>query len=431
MIAFWLLATLMAAFAVAAVLVPLLRRRRATAGAADTRLEVYRERYAELDREHARGNLDQAELAEAREELERELLAGMVSPPTASSAEHRLSPTPRTSAIGVALLVPAIALAAYLGTGRPALIGGTPVQGLSSAEVERFSRMPPERRIRELAPLVEHRPEATRAWTLLAQAYRASGRYGDAVDAYARVRAQGVEDPWLLARQAEALLLANGRRFTGSVEGLIQRALELDGSNALALMLAGHAALTRGEGQAAADYWQRLASTLPADSENRAMIERLIARARGESSGTGSGAAQAASGTSSSEGTGATATGDAGSAAGPQLRVRISLGPELADAAPADTPVFVFARAPGAGGGPPLAVSRTTVGALPAELTLTDAQAMMPSRKLSQAEQVVVTARAALNGGVMAKPGDLEGRSDPIEVTRDTPLNVRIDHRIE
>ena len=399
MIAFWLLATIMAALAVAMLLIPLLRRRGQPAGAPDTRLEVYRERYAELDREHARGQLDAAELAEAREELERELLASTPSPSGGTStgdARPASGPASRASAITVALLVPAVALGAYLATGRPALIGGEPVQGLSSAELERFSRMPPEQRIRELAPVVEDRPQATRAVTLLA---------------------------------------ANGRRFTSSVEGLIQRALDKDGSNPLALMLAGHAALTRGDGATAANYWQRLSSQMPAESENRAMIERLIARARDQSTQTGQASEQAAGAATATVETGDAgaggATGDSGAAAGPRLRVRISLGPELADSVPADTPVFVFARAPGSGGGAPLAVSRTTVGALPAELTLTDAQAMMPSRKLSQAEEVVVTARAALSGGVMAKSGDLEGRSDPVNVTRDAPLNVRIDQRIE
>jgi len=426
-IGFWVLATVLAGLAVAALLIPAVRPR----GGGDDRgrhVAVYRERHAELEREHARGHLSDADLAEAREELERELLANTTDTTDAGGTGGRAGP--RRSAVAATLVVPLIGLGLYLATGAPRLIDQPASAGLTPAEIERFRQLPPEQRIRQLTPLVENRPRATRAWTLLAQAYRSVGRYGDAADAYARVRAQGQADPWLLARQAEALLLANDRQFSDRVENLIQRALDRDASNPLALMLAGHAALTRGDNAQAAQHWQRLASSLPADSDNRARVERLVARARGEApadTGERASATAEAGSASADAGTGAT-SGDSES---PRLTVRVQLDQAMTGSVAGDTPVFIFARPAGSDSGAPLAVRRTTVGALPTELTLTDANAMTPSRRLSQAQRVRVTARAALSGDVMAKSGDLQGQSQPVAVTRTQPLNIRIDQRID
>lgn len=324
MTAFILLALIMTLLAIGAVVWPLRARRKSGRRDDEAGLDIYRERDAELVREHELGNLNDAEFAEAREELERELLA--VAPEQANRSATTGSDRSLVTMLGVAVTVPAVAIAIYIATGSPGLTEGGESRGLSPAQIERFRAMGPERRIAELEPVVERQPEATRAWILLAQAYRATERYGDAVSAYARVQSQGDPDPWLMARQAEALLLANGRRFTNSVERLVQRALELDDGNPLALMLAGHAAMARGDDDQAARYWRRLAEDMPADSENRAMLERLIAQARGEDGGGSEGSTAS----KPSIGSNGDTPDDGGDAS---LTVSVSLASSLADAA--------------------------------------------------------------------------------------------------
>jgi cytochrome c-type biogenesis protein CcmH len=418
MTAFILLALMMTLLAIGAIVWPLRKRHARGRRDDDAGLDIYRERDAELVREHERGNLNDAEFAEAREELERELLA--VTPERTSSGAFTGHDRSLPTLLGVAATVPAVAVAAYLATGSPSLTDGGQSGGLSPAQVERFRSMGPERRIAELEPVVERQPQATRAWILLAQAYRATERFGDAVNAYARVQSQGEPDPWLMARQAEALLLANGRRFTSSVERLVQRALDLDDSNPLALMLAGHAAMARGDDEQAVGHWRRLAEDMPANSENRAMLERLIAQAQGED-------ATSSSASTPSTGSNGNMPDEGGDAA---VTVRVSLASSLADAAPAGTTVFIFARPADANGGAPLAVQRTTVDALPAEITLTDANAMTPNQSLSQADRVRVTARASLQGGVMPRSGDLQGESGTVEVSANARATITIDQRI-
>ena len=75
MTAFILLALMMTLLAIGAIVWPLRTRHARGRRDDDAGLDIYRERDAELVREHERGNLNDAEFAEAREELERELLA--------------------------------------------------------------------------------------------------------------------------------------------------------------------------------------------------------------------------------------------------------------------------------------------------------------------------------------------------------------------
>jgi cytochrome c-type biogenesis protein CcmH len=54
----------------------------------------------------------------------------------------------------------------------------------------------------------------------------------------------------------------------------------------------------------------------------------------------------------------------------------------------------------------PLAVRKLQLGDLPITLTLSDADAMMPTMKLSSFEQVVVGARVSSSGNPVAQSGD-------------------------
>ena len=75
MILFWSLAAVMVAAALAFVLLPLLRGG-TDAGVDQQKLNVavHRDRLAELDKEHAEGSMNEEQYAQAKEELERDLL---------------------------------------------------------------------------------------------------------------------------------------------------------------------------------------------------------------------------------------------------------------------------------------------------------------------------------------------------------------------
>ena len=97
---------------------------------------------------------------------------------------------------------------------------------------------------------------------------------------------------------------------------------------------------------------------------------------------------------------------------------------------PATTTVFLILRA--SGGGPmPLAVKRMTVGDLPTELVLSDADAMVAGRSLRDAGSVELVARASVSGNVKAGPGDYEGSSGALRVEAiSTPIELLIDRAL-
>ena len=106
------------------------------------------------------------------------------------------------------------------------------------------------------------------------------------------------------------------------------------------------------------------------------------------------------------------------------VRVEITLAPETE--APDDTPVFVLARDAEAAG-PPLAVKRLAFSDLPASLVLSDDDAMLETRKLSNASKVQVVARIAFSGGPIAAEGDLEASSSVIELSSNPdPIRLRL-----
>lgn len=73
----------------------------------------------------------------------------------------------------------------------------------------------------------------------------------------------------------------------------------------------------------------------------------------------------------------------------------------------------------------PLAVKRLTVADLPAEVSLSDADAMMPQLKLSGFPQVQLVAR--ISRGANATAGEWIGRSAPLASSTRAPQRLTID----
>ncbi len=420
MITFGLIAAAMLLVALAVILPPVLQRSgsqdapRATSEETAATVSVYRERLADLEREYERGHLSEPDYAAAQAEAKRELLQYVPQ----EQVPGRHNAAARWVAVVTAFAVPALALAVYAASGRPDLLASDGADRLSADQVSRYTEMGAQERIRRLEAYLDEHPAAPRAWSLLAGAYRSQEQYQAAADAFGRaIQAGETTDARLIARRAEALLLANQRRFTEDVQTLIDASLRADPRNPLGLMLAGHAALTRGDAGQAADYWQRLAEQIPENDRRRQLVDALIARAEGEPP---PGAADGSS----------TPVGQEGDT-GASVHVRLRLSEALRSQAQSGDTVFVFARPADAGGGPPLAVSRTSVAALPTEIELADAQAMTPDRTLSSAERVVVTARISRSGDVTTSSGDLQGQSSPIPTDARDPVEITIDQRIQ
>jgi len=94
------------------------------------------------------------------------------------------------------------------------------------------------------------------------------------------------------------------------------------------------------------------------------------------------------------------------------VKVSVRLSPALRDkTAPGDA-LYIFARA-AQGPAMPLAIVRKQVKDLPVTITLDDSMAMMPDLRMSAFPELVFGARITKTGDAIAKPGDLQGYSQP------------------
>ncbi|WP_435102789.1 c-type cytochrome biogenesis protein CcmI [Arhodomonas sp. AD133] len=392
-----------AVVAVAFVVTPLLRRRRAEAvSERQAELAAHRARFVELEADREAGNLSEAEYREAREELERQLLDGVET-----AAGDRGRGGGRAMAVVAGVVVPVFAVGVYLLVGRPEAVWppSTPQPQMAAGEQSpERSRAFIEDNLTELQQRVEQRPEDVEAARMLARAYLVLDRPSEAASELDRIMARTGEEPVLLVDRARALALADQGRFTGEARKLLERALERAPAYPDALWFGGLAAAQAGDTARARALWQRLLTEMPQGSEAAQRLSTAIEQLGGGASGSGADADPAA-----------------------RVAVRVRVDDALATDLPADTTVFVFARVPN---GPPMPVAaqRLTLGDLPTRVTLDDSMAMA-GRSLADVEEVELIARVSRSGQPTPSPGDLEGQIGPITVNAEGAVELVIDRR--
>lgn len=107
-----------------------------------------------------------------------------------------------------------------------------------------------------------------------------------------------------------------------------------------------------------------------------------------------------------------------------QVRGSVALDPALKGRMTAGMTLFVYAKT--ADSPMPVAAYRTAVTTLPMSFVLDDSQSMMPTRKLSQFDQVRVEARLSSSGQAMAQPGDLQAEAVMVSTHAAQPIALRI-----
>ncbi len=391
MIGFWIVCFLMLGLALVFLLPAFYR----TGNHADVdrnslNINIARQRLRELQADADAGFIAQSDLAIAREELERNLLDDLdqsVRPGTT-----RFNPLwPISVAVGLPLIVSGLYL--QVGTPQALLEPATAVVETSTATaVNSDSQLEP------LKARVNRDDKDVEAWLLLAQAYMAMKQYGDAADTLETLRAKNGDNPLRLARNANALAMANRGQIQAKSLGLVEAALALDPNQPQGLWLAGMAAFQRSDYQAALDYWRRLEPLMPhQDEDAMAGLKEVIQRAESELAKPSSGVA----GQPAIDGS------------MPLLRVSVTLDERFIDQASPDDTLFVYARAmqdPQI----PLAVVRKRVEDLPLTVILDDSMAMLPEMRLSNFKEVRVSARISKSGDAIPQSGDFLGEVAPV-----------------
>ncbi|MBV1878528.1 MAG: c-type cytochrome biogenesis protein CcmI [Pseudomonadales bacterium] len=392
---------------------------------------IYAERAAEYETALAQGDLTAIEYEQLSVELKKNLLAES-SADEVNSGVRSVGKLP----LLLALLMPCLAILAYadFGLSLGAIDDWQLAQEFGSAEPHDEQAM--RRSVQQLASRLKAQPENDDGWFLLAQSYMKLKLYEKSAASFKHLLKKFPTDHGLSSYYAEAIYLADERRFTARANEAIAATLALNPHDITMLEMRALAAFQAGELETSIDYFRR-ALAAGADEVRAEMINRAITRIEADMGTetaltTASGATEARSQakTNSAEQPMPEAT-QAPSATTNQRSLQVLVEVDDAVQVGASTPVFVFARA--LNGPPmPLAVERTVAGALPKLVLLDESMKMMPGMGLANFDQVQVVARISMTGIANVSPDDYEALSEAIDMTQDNAvIKLRIKNKVQ
>jgi hypothetical protein len=112
-----------------------------------------------------------------------------------------------------------------------------------------------------------------------------------------------------------------------------------------------------------------------------------------------------------------------------QISGTVDIASKLVPQAQSGATLFIYAKQPDTPG-PPLAVLRVRADHWPVSFTLTDDNAMVPGRNLSNANNVQIEARISLNGDALPQSGDLVGSVTSVNPRAGQLVRISIDRKI-
>lgn len=308
------------------------------------------------------------------------------------------------STVLVSLLVPAVAIGLY------ATLSSWDWDA-SEQEVQRSEQM--DDLLTQLEARLKENPQDVNGWLLLGRSNASMGRFEEALDAYQHAYdvSKGENIDAMLGL-AEALFFTDEASLGGRAGELFEAALARAPQHPKALWYGSIAALRAGDLRTGRDRLQSLLAQNP-PPELQTILQRQIDDLNAQLEETGEGADSSGQPTAGSART---------------IQVAVSVAPEIQRQVSGDTPLFVLARDPN--GGPPLAVQRHTAAQLPLTLTLSERDAMMPSRTISSVPQVQVIARIARSGTPQEQSGDFFGEGRYEFGKQTGTLNIIIDAEV-
>ena len=296
---FWLIAAAIAACAAWVLLAPLRTPARVAAPAESADMRIYRDQLAEVDRDLARGTLDEGEAARLRIEVQRRLLDADRTHQSEAVAGRAPISALRALMIALPLVLVGGGLALYATLGAPGAHDFSMQDRLAMAEQMNAARpsqaeavaAAPDREVTNADPkflelmtklraAVTERPDDLEGHLLLARNEAVLGRYDAAATAQANVvRLKGdaaVASDY--AEQAGLMILAADGLVTPEAEEVLIRALQLDPANGVGRYYAGLLHVQVGRPDRAFQMWRGLLEEGAADAPWNAPIRAQIRR---------------------------------------------------------------------------------------------------------------------------------------------------------
>ncbi|OYU15342.1 MAG: c-type cytochrome biogenesis protein CcmI [Alphaproteobacteria bacterium PA4] len=266
----WIILTLMAAVAAAALTIPLVRRQEARADARAATIAVLKDQLADVDIQLAAGAIPPADAEGLRIEIKRRMLAAGHIP------EDAMRPLGARALSGVALgLAAMVALAAgalYATMGKPGLAGTSAPVGTAAATAPAAPAAdnPQAAEIAQLIAGLEKKVAANASdpegWRMLGWSYFQTGRYADAATAYGKAVALKPDGPGFQSAWGEALVQAADGNVTPAAAAAFTAARQQDGSDARARYFLGLKKQQEGDAKGAIADWLALLGESAADA---------------------------------------------------------------------------------------------------------------------------------------------------------------------
>ena len=215
------------------------------------------------------------------------------------------------------------------------------------------------------------------------------------------------------ADYADVLGSLSGGSLGGEAGRALDRSLALDPTNPKALWLKASRFHEERLYTEALATWKTLKTLLPADSPDRQLLDANIDEATRLSAAPPS----------------KDMAGPSANAPPVEINGTVNIDQRLMARVDRNATLFIYAKAADAPG-PPLAVMRTTANNWPVAFRLDDSMAMVPSRKLSQFDKVVIEARISHSGQAAPASGDLYVTSDVLRPAAAKKLALVINREI-
>lgn len=235
---------------------------------------------------------------------------------------------------------------------------------------------------------LQTQPDDEQGWITLGRAKSAMGDYPAAADAYAQaVKLDNEQNPALLARWGEALVLQDPNHLTDQEHAIFSAVLKANPDSIRGLWYGGMLALHADKRKLAIARWQRLLKQdIPAPMA-------AFVTSRLHALGAPITAPQLPTATTPS----------------PSIALTVDITPTSAAKFKPGETLFIYAR--DAAGGPPLAVKRVKAKAFPVTITLDGSDAMQKGHNLAAAtgKSVEIGAFLSADGKAVSAPGAPQG----------------------
>jgi len=359
--------------------------------------EIYELGLSELEKDRQEALLQEEDYDRLKTELQRSFLRDM------EDEDYRLQgntavPKKLVPLLGL-LFVPVFSYAVYemIGSARdlelPEILEALSAAETAEAQEELFVNLADF-----LQSRLDRREDDIQNGYMLGTLYIELEQFDEAMTTFrsmADIMEDGPDKATVLGQLAQSMYLANESQLTPLVQQVIDETLAMSPNEYAVMSLLAIESFINQDFRGAITYWRRQLMQMDANSQQAYVLRERIAQVEVLLPAL----AEEAPGAENLE-----------ISDGPSVTLVVNLDESVQDLVDDSMSLFIYARSPDIQF--PLAAVNILQPVFPIEITLTDANAMMPAARLSSAENVYVGARLSRSGSAIAQSGDIQAESE-------------------